>query len=55
MVHVESIVLPSPDSISVGVTFYLVYVLTLFKPMILLVPVLIKEHTFFIHIVSLFH
>ena len=26
MVHVESIVLPSPDSISVGVTFYLVYV-----------------------------
>ena len=27
MVHVESIVLPSPDSISAGVTFYLVYVL----------------------------
>ena len=28
MVHVESIVLPSPDSISAGVTFYLVTVLT---------------------------
>ena len=46
MVHVQSIVLPSPDSISAGITFYLVIVLTWFKPTPSLVPVLNKNILF---------
>ena len=46
MVYVQSVVFPSPDSISAGITFYLVTVLTKFKPAHYLVPVLNKNIIF---------